>query len=86
VLSLLAISLPALGAAVGGILAEREYMRNSGRYGEMVEHLEATRRRMEAAQDLAALRTAAAEAENLMLEENRDWFIVMSIHEPKVHL
>lgn len=80
-LSLLAISLPALGAAVGGILAEREYMRNSGRYGEMVEHLEVARPRMEAAQDLEAVRRVAADAENLTLQENRDWFIVMRPHE-----
>ena len=86
VLSLLAISLPALGAAVGGILAEREYMRNSGRYGEMVEHLGVAKRRMEAAEDLEAVRTAAAEAENLMLQENRDWFVVMSVHGPEVRL
>jgi hypothetical protein len=81
VLSLLAISLPAVGAAVSGILAEREYMRNSGRYGEMVGQLEAARRRMEAGQDLEAVRAAAVEAENLMLQENRDWFVLMSPHE-----
>jgi hypothetical protein len=80
-LILLAISMPALGAAVGGILAEREYLRNSGRYAEMVGHLEAAKRRMEPAQDLETVRTVAADAENLMLEENRDWFVVMSIHE-----
>jgi len=61
-------------------------MRNSGRYAGMVGHLEAAKKRMEAAQDLETVRTVAAEAENLMLEENRDWFVVMSIHGPAVRL
>jgi len=77
----LAITMPALGAAVGGIRGEREYLRNSERYEEMARHLKGARKRMEGARDIEAVRTVAEEAENLMLEENRDWFIVMRPHE-----
>lgn len=80
-LLLLAISMPALGAALSGIRAQREYQRNSERCGRTVHYLENVRERMDAAPSLEAVRTVAAEAEELMLEENRDWFVVMRFHD-----
>jgi len=80
-LVVLAISMPALGAAVSGIRAEREYLGNSERYDQMARHLEGARERMLGARDIETVGIVAAEAENLMLEENRDWFIVMRPHE-----
>jgi hypothetical protein len=41
---------------------------------------------MEAAPDLETVRTVAAEAEDLMLEENRDWFVVMRFHDFELHV
>ena len=85
-LILLAIALPALGAALSGIRAQREYLRHSERFGRMVHYLEDTKKRMEAAADLKTVRTVAAEAEDLMLEENRDWFVVMRFHDFELHV
>jgi hypothetical protein len=85
-LTFAAIALPALGGALGGIRAQREYLRQSERFGRMVHHLEAARRRMEAAPDLETVRSVAAEAEELMLEENRDWFAVVRFHDFELHV
>jgi putative Ca2+/H+ antiporter (TMEM165/GDT1 family) len=82
----LAISMPALGAALSGIRAEREYLRNSERYGRMVHYLEDVGRRISAATNFETIRECAAQAENLMLEENRDWFLVMKFHDFELHV
>lgn len=81
VLLVLAISMPALGVALSGIRAQREYLRNSERCGRMVYYLENVRARMEAAPRLETVRAIAAEVEELMLEENRDWFLVTRFHD-----
>jgi hypothetical protein len=83
---LLAISMPALGAALSGIKAEREYLRNSERHGRMVHYLEDIGRALNSASNLVTIRQCAAEAENLMLEENRDWFVVMKFHDLELHV
>ncbi len=85
-LVLLAISMPALGAALSGIRAEREYLRNSERYGRMVHYLKQVEERLKAAANLETVRQLAAEAENLMLEENRDWYLVMKFHDFELHV
>ena len=41
---------------------------------------------MEAALDLKAVRALAAEAEELMQEENRDWLMVMKFHDFELHV
>ena len=78
---ILSVTLPAVGAALSGLLAQREYHRNSERYGWMEEALETVERRMRAADDAAAVRRLAAEAETTMLQENRDWVGVMRFHD-----
>jgi len=39
------------------------------------------KRRMEAAPDLRTVRAVATEAEGMMLEENRDWWVVVRFHD-----
>jgi hypothetical protein len=85
-LTFLAIALPALGGALGGIRAQREYLRQSERFGRMAQHLEDARRRMEAAPDLETVRSVAAEAEELMLDETSDWFAVVRFHDFELHV
>jgi len=85
-LSFLAIALPALGGALGGVRAQGEYVRQSERFGRMALHLEDARRRMEAAPDLETVRKLAAEAEELMLDETRDWFAVIRFHDFELHV
>jgi hypothetical protein len=79
-LVLLAIALPALGAAISAIRTQREYSRNSERFGRMAQYLEGISARLETAPDMKTVRAIAAEAEDLMLDENRDWFVVMRFH------
>ncbi len=74
---LLGVALPALAGALSGIRAQREYLRNAERYARMVPYLEVLGRRMAAAPDLATARTVALEAEAAMLDEARDWFVIM---------
>jgi hypothetical protein len=85
-LILLAIALPALGGALSGIRSQREYVRNSERSGQMVYYLQRLKLRMEAAPDLETVRAVAADAEDVMLEENRDWFVVMRFHDFDLHV
>jgi hypothetical protein len=80
-LVLLGISMPALGAALSGIRAQREYLRHSESFGPMVHYLQSVEMRMAAAPDIETVRQVAAEAEDLMLEENRDWFVVLKFHD-----
>ncbi len=77
---LLAIALPALGASLSGIRAQREYERNAERFHQMADYLERARIRMNAALDMDLIRVIAAEVEDQMLDENRDWFSVMKFH------
>jgi hypothetical protein len=85
-LTFLAIALPALGGALGGIRAQQEFVRQAERFAMMVHHLGAAADRMRAAQDLDTIRAVAAEAEDLMLEENRDWFVVVRFHDFELHV
>jgi SMODS and SLOG-associating 2TM effector domain 1 len=80
-LTTLSLTLPALGAALSGLLAQREYQRNSDRYRWMEHALEAAELRMSSADTVPAVRLVAAEAESTLLEENRDWVGVMRFHD-----
>jgi SMODS and SLOG-associating 2TM effector domain 1 len=79
--SILSLTLPAVGAALSGLLAQREYQRNSDRYRWMEHALDAAEQRMRSADTTAAVRRVAAEAETTLLEENRDWVGVMRFHD-----
>ena len=82
----LAISLPALGGAIGGIHAQREYHRNAERFGRMVPYLEAAHRRLERATDAERLRVVVDDVGDLLLDEIRDWFVVMRFHDIELHV
>jgi hypothetical protein len=86
VLTFLAIALPALGGALGGIRAQQEFVRQAERFGMMARHLEAAADRMRAAPDLETIRIVAAEVEDGVLEENRDWFVVVRFHDFELHV
>lgn len=73
----LAIALPAVAGAVGGIHAQGQYERHFERSQHMAARLEAARDRMQASSDRAEVAEAAWETETVLLEENRDWVVVM---------
>jgi len=73
-------SLAALGAALTGIRAHREYQSTARRFSQLEQYLQGLKERMVKAKNLTAVRRVAAEVEQVMLEENRDWFLVMRFH------
>jgi hypothetical protein len=79
--TILSLTLPAVGAALSGLLEQREYQRNSDRYRWMEHSLEAAEQTMRSADTPAAVRHVAAQAETTLLEENRDWVGVMRFHD-----
>jgi hypothetical protein len=85
VLVFVSIALPALGGAISGVGAMREYARHAERSEHMVEYLEEAQRDVRAAHDLDALRTRVRETVDLMLAENRDWFGVLSFRDLEPH-
>ena len=84
--TVLSLTLPALGAALSGLAAQREDLRHAERYQWLADTLAAARRRMEAAPDVRTVQTVAAEAELALLEEHRDWFGVMQFHDFELHM
>jgi len=80
-LIVLSISVPAIGAAIHGIGTLREYRRNSDRYARMAKLLAKLQQRMFQAESLDRVRALAAETEQVMREENSDWFGVMRFHD-----
>ncbi len=77
----ISIAIPAAGAALHGFGAQREYKRHCERYGRMVQLLRGLRRQMQAAPDLATIRSIAAETERIVRDENSDWFGVTRFHD-----
>lgn len=84
VFSILSLTLPALGAAFSGLLAQREYQRNAERYSWMEQALGEAEQRMRSAATATEVRRFAAVAETTLLEENRDWVGVMRFHDFEV--
>jgi hypothetical protein len=80
------LSLPALGAAIAGIAADREYHRHAARYARMARDLARIRSQLEGAKHAVDLRTLTDHAEQTMLEENRDWFGVLRFHGFEPHV
>jgi len=70
-----------VAAALQGVDIQREFGRNAVRSGKMMSYLREQRRRLRKATDLNQLRAAARDTEALMLHENRDWFMVMQVHD-----
>lgn len=82
----LALTLPAMAGSLSGVRAQREYERNAERFLAMVPYLQAIADRVRNAPDLPTLRAAALDAENVMMEEAQDWFMVMKFHDFELHV
>ncbi len=75
ILALLAIVLPAIGAALAGFRIHKEYARNADRYAEMVRALTPIEEKVRNAPDPGTLAEALREANDIMLRENQNWRI-----------
>jgi hypothetical protein len=80
------ISLPAVGAAISGVRAQQDYQWNAERSNQIAYYLSELRDRMARASDLQVVRAMAAETETVMLEENRDWFVLKGLHDFEVQM
>ena len=80
-LVVVAITVPAVGAALHGIGTQRQFRRHSERYRRMAGVLAQLQRDMATATTLEQVRKVAADTEQIMREENSDWFGVMRFHD-----
>ena len=80
-LVVVAITVPAVGAAFHGIGTQRQFRRHSERYRRMADVLAQVQHEMAAATTLKQVQKVAAETEQIMREENSDWFGVMRFHD-----
>jgi hypothetical protein len=80
-LVVVSITLPAVGAAFHGIGTQRQFRRHSERYRRMAGVLAQVEREMADATTLPQVQKVAAETEQIMREENSDWFGVMRFHD-----
>ena len=81
VLIVVSITVPAIGAAIHGIGTQRQFRRHSDRYSRMADLLAQVHDEMGRATSLERVREVAAETEQIMREENSDWFGVMRFHD-----
>jgi hypothetical protein len=79
--SLLSIVIPAVGSAIGGIAAQRQYHRHATVYARMARYLTSAKLRIAGATTLAELQRAATNVDDIMGDENRDWLGVMKFHD-----
>ena len=80
-LIVVSITVPAVGAAFHGIGTQRQFRRHSGRYRRMAGVRVQVQREMASVTSLEQVRDVAAETEQIMREENSDWFGVMRFHD-----
>jgi hypothetical protein len=81
-LDILALSLPAVGVAIGGILAHREYRKNARRYRLMARLLEPLKEQALKTDDLAVLQGLLREAHDYMLQEQQTWLLTVGVEPP----
>ena len=81
VLLVVSITVPAIGAALHGIGAQRQFRRHSERYRIMASVLDQVHADMADATTIDQVRDVAPETEQVMREENSDWFGVMRFHD-----
>jgi hypothetical protein len=81
VVSLLAISIPACAAALVGYNTQREYLRNSLRYGRMADSLARANGLMLGAADYAKVREVAATVDRMLRQERGEWFGTIGLHD-----
>jgi hypothetical protein len=82
----LSLTLPAVGATIAAIAADREYARHAERYRRMAGELTRIRSDLEAAATPLAIQKLTAMTEQVMLEENRGWFGVLRFHGFEPHV
>ena len=80
-LLVISITFPAIGAAVHGYSAQRQFRRHSERYRTMAGVLGHARDDMAEATAIEQVQDIARETERIMREENSDWFGVMRFHD-----
>jgi len=80
-LVVVSIVVPAFGAAVHGFSTQRQFRRHSERYGRMAGVLAQVQAEMADATTIEQVREVAAATEQIMREENSDWFGVMRFHD-----
>jgi hypothetical protein len=80
-LIVVSITVPAFGAAFHGIGTQRQFRHHSERYSRMADLLTQVHNEMAEATSLERVREVAAETEQIMREENSDWFGVMRFHD-----
>ena len=73
----LAIGLPALGGALAGLEAQRQYERGVERSRGIAHRLEEARERLAAAADLDEVRALVQETESILLDESSDWLVTV---------
>jgi hypothetical protein len=84
VVSLLAIGIPACAAALAGYSSQREYHRNSLRYGRMSDSLMAANELMLAAADHEKVREIAGTVDRMLRQERGEWFGTAAMHDLEV--
>ena len=80
-LIVVSITVPAFGAAVHGFGAQRQFRRHSERYRRMAGVLGQVQAEMTDATTIEQVQDVAAATEQIMREENSDWFGVMRFHD-----
>ena len=75
------ITVPAVGAAFHGFGTQRQFRRHSQSYRRMAGVLAQVQAHMIDATTIEQIREVAAETEQVMREENSDWFGVMRFHD-----
>jgi hypothetical protein len=80
VLTLFAISFPAIGSALAGIREHRDLHKNSARYNEMARHLHGIGLEIEQSENAQQLAAALNHANEIMLREHQDWRVVILFH------
>ena len=80
----LSVVIPAVGAALSGYSAQREYARLAERSRLMVTRLNAARRQVDSSKRLSSLQRAAGRTEVLMRSETAEWYEVVRLHDFEV--
>jgi SMODS and SLOG-associating 2TM effector domain 1/SMODS and SLOG-associating 2TM effector domain 3 len=80
----LSVVIPAIGAALSGYSAQREYARLAERSRLMVARLNAVKRQVRSSKQLSSLQRAASRTETLMRSETADWYEVVRLHDFEV--
>ncbi len=79
-LTLLAIGLPTIGAALTGLRSHFEYHKIASRSAMMADHLTILHEDLEKVDSVAGLKEIVRETETLMLQENSDWYFTIGMH------